>query len=126
MRGLGQSSGFELWLQDAENKGRDALLAAQNTVLKAASADSGLAAVRLNSLEDKAQLQVDIDQRKASALGLAQADISNTLSSAWGGSYINDLSTKVVLSEFICKETRFIVPYLKILGNGMFAVRQVR
>ncbi|MFH4276195.1 efflux RND transporter permease subunit, partial [Acinetobacter baumannii] len=62
----------------------------QNTVLKAASADSGLAAVRLNSLEDKAQLQVDIDQRKASALGLAQTDISNTLSSAWGGSYIND------------------------------------
>ncbi|MFX9938816.1 efflux RND transporter permease subunit, partial [Acinetobacter baumannii] len=59
-------------------------------VLKAASADSGLAAVRLNSLEDKAQLQVDIDQRKASALGLAQTDISNTLSSAWGASYIND------------------------------------
>ncbi|MFX4868879.1 efflux RND transporter permease subunit, partial [Acinetobacter baumannii] len=75
---------------DAENKGRDALLAAQNNVLKAASADSGLAAVRLNSLEDKAQLQVDIDQRKANALGLAQTDISNTLSSAWGGSYIND------------------------------------
>jgi len=90
VRGLGQSSGFEFWLQDAENKGRDALLAAQNNVLKAANADSGLAAVRLNSLEDKAQLQVDIDQRKASALGLAQADISNTLSSAWGGSYIND------------------------------------
>jgi len=93
VRGLGQSSGFELWLQDAENKGRDALdalLASQNNVLKAASADSDLAAVRLNSLEDKAQLQVDIDQRKASALGLAQTDISNTLSSAWGGSYIND------------------------------------
>jgi multidrug efflux pump len=90
VRGLGQSSGFELWLQDAENKGRDALITAQNNVLKAANADSDLAAVRLNSLEDKAQLQVDIDQRKASALGLAQADISNTLSSAWGGSYIND------------------------------------
>lgn len=90
VRGLGQSSGFELWMQDAEGKGRDALLAAQSTVLKEASADPGLAAVRLNGLEDKSQLQVNIDQRKASAFGLAQTDISSTLSTAWSGSYIND------------------------------------
>ena len=102
------------------------LYSAQNNVLKAANADSGLAAIRLNSLEDKAQLQVDIDQRKASALGLAQADISNTLSSAWGGSYINDFIDQDVLSEFICKERQSIVPYPKILGNGMFAVLLVR
>ncbi|WP_278395808.1 multidrug efflux RND transporter permease subunit AdeE [Acinetobacter venetianus] len=90
VRGLGQSSGFELWMQDAEGKGRDALLAAQNTVLKEATADPSLAAVRLNGLEDKSQLQVNLDQRKASAFGLAQTDISSTLSTAWGGSYIND------------------------------------
>ena len=90
VRGLGQSSGFELWMQDAESKGRDALLVAQNDVLQEATADPGLAAVRLNGLEDKSQLQVNIDQRKANALGLTQADISSTLSTAWGGSYIND------------------------------------
>jgi len=90
VRGLGQSSGFELWMQDVEGKGRDALLAAQSAVLKEATADSSLAAVRLNGLEDKSQLQVNIDQRKASAFGLAQTDISSTLSTAWGGSYIND------------------------------------
>lgn len=90
VRGLGQSSGFEFWLQDAESNGRDALLAAQNAILQEASTDVGLAAVRLNGLEDKSQLQVDIDQPKANALGLAQADISSTLSTAWGGSYVND------------------------------------
>lgn len=90
VRGLGQSSGFEFWLQDAESNGRDALLAAQNAILQEASTDAGLAAVRLNGLEDKSQLQVDIDQPKANALGLAQADISSTLSTAWGGSYVND------------------------------------
>lgn len=90
VRGLGQSSGFEFWLQDAESNGRDALQAAQNAILQEASTDVGLAAVRLNGLEDKSQLQVDIDQPKANALGLAQADISSTLSTAWGGSYVND------------------------------------
>ncbi len=90
VRGLGQSSGFELWIQDQEGAGRVALLAAQNKVLGEAGTDAALASVRLNGLEDKAQLQVDIDQARASAFGLSQTDINNTLSTAWGGSYIND------------------------------------
>lgn len=90
VRGLGQSSGFELWLQDSTNAGREALLNAQRKVLSNANADARLTAVRLNGLEDKAQLQIDIDQRKASAFGLAQADINSTVSIAWGGSYVND------------------------------------
>lgn len=90
VRGLGQSSGFELWLQDSTNAGRQALLNAQAAVLRNANADARLTAVRLNGLEDKAQLQIDIDQRKAGAFGLAQADINSTVSMAWGGSYVND------------------------------------
>ncbi|MDH5856024.1 efflux RND transporter permease subunit [Lampropedia aestuarii] len=90
VRGLGQSSGFEMWLQDSTNAGREALLNAQREVLSSANADARLTAVRLNGLEDKAQLQINIDQRKASALGLEQADINSTVSIAWGGSYVND------------------------------------
>lgn len=90
VRGLGQSSGFELWLQDQNGVGHDALQAAQRQVIAAAAEDPLLTAVRINGLEDKAQLQVDIDQQKASAQGLQQADITNTLSAAWGGAYIND------------------------------------
>jgi multidrug efflux pump len=36
------------------------------------------------------ELQLDIDHAKAGALGLSVADINDTLSTAWGGSYIND------------------------------------
>lgn len=90
VRGLGQSSGFELWLQDQSNAGHDELQLAQQQVITAASANPLLTAVRVNGLEDKAQLQVDVDQQKASAQGLQQADINNTLSAAWGGAYIND------------------------------------
>lgn len=90
VRGLGQSSGFELWLQDQSNAGHDELQLAQQQVITAASDNPLLTAVRVNGLEDKAQLQVDVDQQKASAQGLQQADINNTLSAAWGGAYIND------------------------------------
>lgn len=81
VRGLGQSSGFELWLQDSAENGRQALIEAQTPTLDA---------VRINSLEEKAQLQVDIDRQKAQAQGLDQAAINSTLSAAWGGVYIND------------------------------------
>ncbi|MFC6839265.1 efflux RND transporter permease subunit [Xanthomonas theicola] len=90
VRGLGQSSGFELWIRDSNGAGRPALLKAQQQVLQDAGDDPQLTAVRLNGLGDKAQLQVDIDQAQASALGLTQSAINATLSTAWGGSYVND------------------------------------
>lgn len=90
VRGLGQSSGFELWLQDSAENGRQALIEAQTTLLTAARQTPTLDAVRINSLEEKAQLQVDIDRQKAQAQGLDQAAINSTLSAAWGGVYIND------------------------------------
>ena len=36
------------------------------------------------------QLQVDIDNNKAVSLGLSLSDVTDTLSSAWGGTYVND------------------------------------
>ena len=46
--------------------------------------------VRPNSLPDQPQLKVDIDQSKATALGLSIADVNTTLGTAWGSSYVND------------------------------------
>lgn len=70
VRGLGQSSGFELWLQDSAEKGRQALIEAQTTLLTAARQTPTLDAVRINSLEEKAQLQVDIGQTKSPGPGV--------------------------------------------------------
>ncbi|MEG5888199.1 efflux RND transporter permease subunit [Enterobacter ludwigii] len=90
VRGLGQSSGFEVWLQDQDSKGYEALQQTQGQVLMLAAEDESLTAVRINSLDEKAQLQVDIDRQKSQAQGLEQTDINDTLSAAWGGVYIND------------------------------------
>ncbi|XXD07798.1 multidrug efflux RND transporter permease subunit [Klebsiella sp. R445] len=90
VRGLGQSSGFELWLQDQSAQGYDALLAAQKNLLSMATANSNLDAVRLNSLDEKSQLHIEVDRLKAESQGLAQADINETIAAAWGGAYVND------------------------------------
>src|SRR3546814_12528480 len=44
----------------------------------------------LCSLDDAPQLNVDIDQEKAGALGLDISQINSAISTAWGGAYVND------------------------------------
>jgi multidrug efflux pump len=86
---LGITSGFDLELEDRGNLGHDGLVAAQNRLLQLASKDSVLTAVRPNGLQDTPQLHIDIDEAKANALGLSVSDINDTLSAAWGPSFVN-------------------------------------
>ena len=88
--GLGQSNGFTFELQSTAGTSRDALLAMRNQLLGMAGQDAKLMGVRPNSLPDLPQLQVDIDDAKAQSLGLSVSDINSTLSSAMGGTYVND------------------------------------
>jgi HAE1 family hydrophobic/amphiphilic exporter-1/multidrug efflux pump len=46
--------------------------------------------VRPNSLDDAPQLKVQVDQDKARALGVDLSQVNQTISTAWGGAYIND------------------------------------
>ncbi len=87
---LGRAGGFVFFLKDNGGRGHTALLDARNQLLGAASQDRRLANVRPNGQEDSPQLQLDIDTRKAGALGLSMSDINTTLSVAWGGRYIDD------------------------------------
>ncbi|MDR3513540.1 MAG: efflux RND transporter permease subunit [Caulobacteraceae bacterium] len=87
---LGNSSGFDLELEDRGGIGHEALVKARNQLLGMAARDPILSSVRANSQDDTPQIHVSVDQARAGALGLSQSDINNTLSSAWGGSYIND------------------------------------
>ena len=88
--GLGSSAGFDMELEDHAGNGHAALMAARDTLLDLAAKDDRLTRVRHNGLDDSPQLQIDIDQRKAQALGVAIDDINNTLQTAWGSSYVND------------------------------------
>ena len=87
---LGNATGFDLQLVDQTGIGHDKLLQARNMMLGMASQDKNLVGVRPNALDDAPQLKVNVDHDKARALGLDLATINDTISTAWGGSYIND------------------------------------
>jgi multidrug efflux pump len=87
---LGTIGGFNVYLKDNAGHGHEALIAARNQLLGAAAGSPLLTGVRPNGLEDQPQFRLDIDTARASALGVAVADINATLSMAWGGQYIDD------------------------------------
>ncbi|MBF0219566.1 MAG: efflux RND transporter permease subunit [Gammaproteobacteria bacterium] len=87
---LGTSNGFSLQLQDRGGLGHEALMAARNQFLGLAAADKRLQRVRPNGQSDVAEYQLTIDYAKAGALGIDVAMLNDTLSTAWGGSYVND------------------------------------
>ncbi|MFP5481914.1 MAG: efflux RND transporter permease subunit, partial [Gammaproteobacteria bacterium] len=90
IRELGNASGFNLFIQDRTGLGRDALIQARNSMIGEAAKNPILTGVRPNATADTPQYQLDIDNAKAGALGVTVSEISDTLTSAWGGSFIND------------------------------------
>ncbi|GLS05679.1 multidrug efflux RND transporter permease subunit [Chitiniphilus shinanonensis] len=87
---LGNATGFDFFLQDRGGIGHAKLTEARNMLLGMAAQDPNLVAVRPNGQEDTPQFQLDVDQAKARALGVALADINDTIASAWGSTYVND------------------------------------
>ena len=88
--GLGQSNGFTFELMASGGTDRAELLKMRDELIGKANQDTTLHAVRANDMPQTPQLQVDIDNNKAVSLGLSLSDVTSTLSSAWGGTYVND------------------------------------
>ncbi|UJC33479.1 efflux RND transporter permease subunit [Pseudomonas aeruginosa] len=87
---LGNATGFDLFLQDQAGVGHEVLLQARNKFLMLAAQNPALQRVRPNGMSDEPQYKLEIDDEKASALGVSLADINSTVSIAWGSSYVND------------------------------------
>ncbi|MFH1045135.1 MAG: efflux RND transporter permease subunit [Pseudomonadota bacterium] len=87
---LAAAGGFDFRLQDRGGLGREKLLEARNMALGMAMQDSRLVGVRPEGQEAAPQLLLDIDRVKAETLGVASADLNDTLQSVLGVAYIND------------------------------------
>ncbi|MEE8727598.1 MAG: multidrug efflux RND transporter permease subunit AcrB [Rahnella inusitata] len=88
---LGTATGFDFQLIDQANLGHDKLTQARNQLLgMIAQHPDLLTQVRPNGLEDTPQFKIEIDQEKATALGVSISDINTTLGASIGGSYVND------------------------------------
>lgn len=87
---LGNVSGFDFYLQARAGQSHADLMAARNQLLGMAAQSDLIASARPNGLEDAAQYNLDIDWRKAGAMGLTPTDVGQLLQIAWAGSYVND------------------------------------
>ncbi|RWR00832.1 multidrug transporter [[Pantoea] beijingensis] len=88
--GMGNSAGFDMELQDHGGIGHSQLMAMRDKLLEMADNNPQLSRVRHNGLDDSPQLRINIDQRKAQALGVSLDDINDTLTTGWGSTYVND------------------------------------
>ena len=87
---LGRAGGFDFQLQDRSGLGHEALMASRNQLLGMASKDPRLVRVRPAGLDDVSQYRIDVDWGKAGALGVPIDSIHTTISSTFGGAYVND------------------------------------
>ncbi|WP_412505231.1 efflux RND transporter permease subunit [Roseovarius sp. SYSU LYC5161] len=87
---LGNVSGFDFYLQARGGQSHEALLEARNRLLGMAAQSDLIASARPSGLEDAAQFNLEIDWRKAGAMGLTPTDVGELLQIAWAGTYVND------------------------------------
>ena len=94
VRGLGQSNGFTMELQNRSGMSRTEFAAARDRLLQMASSDPRLSSLRLGDLPENATLKLDLAPDRLTAYGINPGDVNATLSTAWGGRYVNDFLDK--------------------------------
>ncbi|MGV8987232.1 MAG: efflux RND transporter permease subunit [Cypionkella sp.] len=87
---LGNVSGFDFYLQARNGQTHEQLLTARNMLLGMAGKSPLIGSIRPNGIEDAAQFRLDIDWRKAGAVGVTAAGVGDFMSTAWAGTYVND------------------------------------
>jgi HAE1 family hydrophobic/amphiphilic exporter-1 len=87
---LGSAKGFDFQLLDRTGLGHDALMAARNQLLALAQEDRRLSRVRPNGLDDMTEYRIDVDWKKAGALGVPIGSIHDSISAGFGSTYVND------------------------------------
>jgi len=130
---LGGSSGFSLRLQDRANSGATALQNAQEKLLRLAAGSKLLSGVYPDALPPGVSVRLEIDRRKAEALGVSFAALSDMLASAIGSSYVNDfpnagrMQQVIVQAEAAARMQIQDVLALRIRNNvgGMVAMGEI-
>jgi hydrophobe/amphiphile efflux-1 (HAE1) family protein len=87
---LGISSGFDFQLQDLAGLGHDKLMQARDQLLAMSQKNPRIANLRVQGLEDEAQLKLVIDEGKAATLGVSLGDLNTTIASSFSSSYVNN------------------------------------
>jgi hydrophobe/amphiphile efflux-1 (HAE1) family protein len=92
IQGLGQTGGFEFYLQNNGDGGVRRLAQLLSGFLAEANKQPELQGVKSLWQANSPQLFVSVDTEKARALGIVVSDIYNTLAATLGSYYINDFN----------------------------------
>ena len=93
IRGLSQTGGFELMLEDREGRGVEALARVVDRFLDEARNRPELAGVFTTfSASRKLQIRFELDRTKARRLDVTVADVFSTLQTNLGSFYVNDFN----------------------------------
>ncbi|WP_315807007.1 MULTISPECIES: multidrug efflux RND transporter permease subunit [unclassified Bradyrhizobium] len=90
--GIGTGGGFTMRIQDRQGRGSDLLAAATDELVGAARKAPGLTAVFSPYSANTPQVFVDIDRVKAEKLGVPIANITDTIETYFGSTYVNDFN----------------------------------
>ncbi len=92
IQGLGQTGGFEFYLQNAGEGGVKRLAQLLPLLIAEANKQPELAGVKTLWQANSPQLYVDVDNEKARSMGVALSDVYNTLAATMGSYYVNDFN----------------------------------
>jgi hydrophobe/amphiphile efflux-1 (HAE1) family protein len=92
IQGLGQTGGFEFYLQNKGDGGVRRLATLLPALLAEANKQPELQGVKTLWQASSPQLYVNVDTEKARSMGIALADIYNTLAATLGSYYVNDFN----------------------------------
>ena len=124
---LGTATGFDFELIDQANLGHTSLTQARNELLGMVKAHPDmLVRVRPNGLEDTPQFKLDVDQEKAQALGISLSDVNQTISTAPGGTYVNDFIDHGRVKKVYVRPMRASVCCPVTSATCMYAAQMVR
>jgi len=92
IQGLGNGSGYSLFIEDRGNQGYGALQNAVNAFQGAASQTPGMGFPISSYQANVPQLDADVDRVKAKAQGVPLTELFDTLQTYLGSAYVNDFN----------------------------------
>jgi hydrophobe/amphiphile efflux-1 (HAE1) family protein len=90
--GIGTGGGFTMRIQDRQGRGPELLAAATDALVNAARKTPGLTSVFSPFSANTPQVFVDIDRVKAQKLGVPIQNITSTIETYFGSTYVNDFN----------------------------------
>jgi HAE1 family hydrophobic/amphiphilic exporter-1 len=92
VRGIGSTGGFKMIVEDQGGRGPQALEAATNDLVQAASHDPAISGAFATFNTKTPRIYADIDRAKAEILGVSDSHVFNTLQTYLGSTFVNDFN----------------------------------